>query len=790
MSRVGSRNFSQLQVGPVSTEPSKRNWDPKKIYPTEPGKVRVTGITLRDGHQSLNGGMHRIEMLEEAAQLIDKIRPVGMEYPGQEEIGGGTTVDFPLRFKGENPFRNMERISRHLPNTPTSCLIRSDSLCGYNINPRDVVKGFITRYAECGLDIFRNFDAYNNVSNHATVSEAVIEAGKHYQACLTFTSHEDPTLFNVKWVADLCKDFERMGAHSFCIKDMAGIASPALMKAWVAEMKDACPDIPIIVHSHYTTGFAPITYLQAVEAGASGVDCGISTLSGRSGHPSMEVFNQVLADLGYDLGWDPKDADAKMAAVAKHYREEHPKYEFCEMKMAGAVDYRVFQQGIPGGQISVLRNELVRQGYGHLFDNVIDQIQRVRTQVGGVALVTPTSEHVARQSIVNAMNGLDHTTDTVPFWPGYSEMLRGTMGRPPMRPQESLQKRALREWTEGIVKGMSLEDSATEQINAKLPGMIDFLWELSHPIRDIRDAADLQRRVDELTELDAQRFAAQIKESQTELAELNQHIQKNPKDVDERYTNMLARKPDDARYKELLAGTGLGEFVNNGTLTREQFLDIVVAGAFCTVCPSSILPANGLEKAMEELEQLAVDKEWEYLPARGSIEFKEWAILHVMFKHAQNIALNWFMHHRTNPQFWDNKWPSDFDFGREEVAAPVKSPSMYPYMSRSWTAGDNLEVKWSETEVRRVMGADLAKLKNVKAHLAELAKYTPENENRKILKDRDVERSEKLEAQLTKSMREKLKVALYAIKSHESGYHIDIEKSINENFATVEKLMA
>jgi pyruvate/oxaloacetate carboxyltransferase len=221
-----------------------------------------------------------------------------------------------------------------------------------------------------------------------------------------------------------------------------------------------------------------------------------------------------------------------MAAVAKYYREQHPKYEFCEMKMAGAVDYRVFQQGILGGQISVLRNELVRQGYGHLFDNVIDQIQRVRTQVGGVALVTPTSEHVARQSIVNAMNGLDHTTDTVPFWPGYSEMLRGTMGRPPMRPQESLQKRALREWTEGIVKGMGLEDSVTDQINAKLPNMIDFLWELSHPIRDIRDAADLQRRVDELTDLDAQRFAAEIKESQSELDELNEHIKKNPKDLD------------------------------------------------------------------------------------------------------------------------------------------------------------------------------------------------------------------------------------------------------------------
>lgn len=206
------------------------------------------------------------------------------------------------------------------------------------------------------------------------------------------TSHEDPTLFNVKWVSTLAKGFASLGAHSICIKDMPGISSPALMKAWVTELKDAVPSLPVIIHSHYTTGFSPLTYIQAIEAGASGVDCAISTLSGRSGHPSMEVFNQVLSDLGYDLGWDPQQALAAMIPVAKHYREYHSRYEFCEMKMAG-----VYTSGIPGGQISVMRNELVNQGYGHLFDPVMEQIQRVRTQVGGVALVTPTSEHVARQ---------------------------------------------------------------------------------------------------------------------------------------------------------------------------------------------------------------------------------------------------------------------------------------------------------------------------------------------------------------------------------------------------------
>lgn len=164
-----------------STIPSERNWDPNEIFPNTEGQVRICGITMRDGHQSLNGGLHRIDLLSKVAPLMDKIRPSSMKYPGCEEIGGGTTVDFPLRFKGENPFRNMEIMSSQMPNTPTSVLIRSDSLCGYNINPRDVVHSFITRYAQVGIDIFRVFDAYNNVENQATVAKAILSNGKHYQ---------------------------------------------------------------------------------------------------------------------------------------------------------------------------------------------------------------------------------------------------------------------------------------------------------------------------------------------------------------------------------------------------------------------------------------------------------------------------------------------------------------------------------------------------------------------------------------------------------------------------------
>merc|ERR1719473_1882297 len=475
----------------TSTIPIERNWNPNKIYPSDKGHVRICGNTLRDGHQSLNGGLHRIDLLIKGAELIEKIRPKGMVFPGNEEIGGGTTIDFPLRFKGENPFRNMELLSSRLPNTPTACLIRSDSLCGYTINPRDIVKAFIRRYAECGIDIFRNFDAYNNVKNHETVAKSIIDSGKHYQAAITFTSHKDLTLYNKLWVADIARAFKDLGAHSIAIKDMAGIASPSLIREWSDSIKNAIPEVPLVIHSHYTTGFAPLVYMQSIEVGANAIDLSISTLSGRSGHPSMEVFTKVLSDLGYDLGFDVGEAQNYMKEVANLYREYHTYYEFCEMKMAGAVDYRVFEKGIPGGQISIFRNELIRNNLGHLFDKVIDQIQDVRDQVGGVALVTPTSEHVARQSTLNAQDNLSLTNENSRLWPGYSEMLRGVMGRSLSKQDEKLQRRALLEWTQEQLKNMDLDANVKEQLRKDINVLVEIMWNRVQPIFKMQRIEDL-----------------------------------------------------------------------------------------------------------------------------------------------------------------------------------------------------------------------------------------------------------------------------------------------------------
>lgn len=762
VNRASLNSVSQLSKRTYSkrtTVPSERNWDPKEIYPSGPRQVRICGNTIRDGSQSLNGGQHRIDLLVNAAPLIDAIRPADMKFPGTEEIGGGTTVDFPLRFKGENPFRNMEMISSRMPNTPTACLIRSDSICGYTINPRDVTRSFIKRYAECGIDVFRNFDAYNNVKNHETVAQAVIDAGKHYQAAITFTSHPDPTLYNVKWAGDLAKSFRDLGAHSIAIKDMAGIASPALMKAWVSEIKDVCPELPVVIHSHYTTGFAPITYMQGIEAGANGIDLAISSLSGRSGHPCMEVFTKVLSDMGYDLGFDVDDAQKKMKSVADLYRNYHPHYEASEMKMAGAVDYRVFEKGIPGGQISIFRNELIRNQMGHLFDPVIDQIDKVREQVGGVALVTPTAEHVARQSTLNAQDDLPKTTEKSRLWPGYSEMLRGVMGRPLEKQDETLQRRALLEWTQDQLKKMGLEESVTVEVSADVPILVDHMWDMVQPILKLQRIEDLKDRIRHLTDIDATKFADRIQQAKDEQAVLEKETQNVPAGLEEKYIGFLAMNPEADDLGELVASIGRGVAVNlkRGMLKQDQFLELVRAASYCTICPSSVMP-DGLEMRMNEVEQLAWDHDFE-LPARDSIEFKEWAMLQSMFSFAQNIALNYFRFHKVKPTHWaDNPYPPQNVL---DVAArtPPKQPepNMYPYATKLSCSDSSPVLKtFSDAEIHRVCGYDLEKLQETKDRLKYYQESTPETQMRGKIKDRMVGRLSTEVSELTNKINETL----------------------------------
>jgi len=774
------RASRQFCAASRTTDPSKRSWDPHEIYPSEPGQIRICGNTIRDGHQSLNGGLHRIDLHSKAAELINKIRPPGMKFPGSEEIGGGTTIDFPLRFKGENPWRNMEQISSRMPDVPTSALIRSDSLCGYTVSSRDVAKAFIKRYGECGIDIFRNFDAYNNIANHATIAEGVLEAGKHYQAAIVFTSHTDPTLYNVKWVGDIVKGFRDLGAHSICIKDMAGIASPTLMKAWCSEIKSAVPELPLLIHSHYTTGFAPITYMSAIEGGANGIDLAISSLSGRSGHPAMEVFTKLLSDMGYDLGFDVDQAQAAMKDVADLYRHYHPFYEFCELKMAGTVDYRVFEKGIPGGQISIFKNELIRNNMGHLFEAVIDQIQTVRSQAGGVALVTPTADHVARQSTINAQIGLTETTEQSRLWMGYSEMLRGYLGKP-LEPQDSkLQLMALLQFTQETLKGMDLSSDVKEELKECVPELVDIMWERVQPIMKSQRVQDLRDRIRHLNEINSVQFADRIVEAQAEIDQLLPDVESMAADMEQCYESFLAMNPSDEDRNELIRsfdGRAFAVNMKRGFLNVDQFLELVKAASFCTICPTAVM-SDGLEKCKDEVEALAWEHDFD-LPSRNSTEMLEWAILQSMFRLSQNIALNYFRYHKVKPEHWaPNPYTPQAELDAKARAPPPKvAPVMYPYLTKSSSIQPMVQ-EFSDAELQRVLGHEINALNSMKEELEQQINATPGNEIRTKIRDRKVGQLQERIEKCSTDIQDNFYTILNSCKSEEAGVYMLKDESL------------
>jgi len=264
---------------------------------------------------------------------------------------------------------------------------------------------------------------------------------------------------------------------------------------------------------------------------------------------------------------------------------------------------------------------------------------------------------------------------------------------------------------------------------------------------------------------------------------------------DEKYFSILKCAPDDNTYKALIAGAGsIGQLVDNkqSGLGKADFLKLIKASTFCTVCPSLIME-EGMPRSRNEIEQIAVDKEFGIadgcdVPLRGSVEFEEWAILQCMFKHAQNIAQFWFQHNQNNPQFWNKNFPADFPFedGTEDDApAPnMANPVMYPYRTKI-----NLQNKqsspeiiaWSDTEMKRVFGSDTEQLKHLENKLKEVKARSTENENRIILKQRMMDKTNKEIDALRQSMRQRVKSSIYNTKFHQAGYVVDVKSSIETN---------
>jgi oxaloacetate decarboxylase alpha subunit len=386
--------------------------------------LAITELVLRDGHQSLLATRLRIDDMLPICSKIDK---VGL---WSAEIWGGATFDACIRFLGEDPWERLRKLRRALPNTRTQMLLRGQNLLGYRHYADDVVDAFVEKAAENGMDVFRIFDALNDMRNIEGSVRATLKVGKHAQGAISYTVSPVHTMDT--WI-DLGKRFEDMGCQSVCIKDMAGLLKPYVAEEMVSRLKEVV-DIPIAMQSHATTGMSTATTVKAVEAGLDMVDTSISSMSHTYGHSATESVVAILEGQDRDTGLDL----SLLEEIAAYFRVVRKKYTKFEGSLRG-VDSRILLAQVPGGMLTNMENQLREQDASDKFDEVLDEMPRVRKDLGLLPLVTPTSQIVGTQSIVNILSGERYKTITKET----AGILRGEYGKTPAPVDAELQKRAL-----------------------------------------------------------------------------------------------------------------------------------------------------------------------------------------------------------------------------------------------------------------------------------------------------------------------------------------------------------
>ncbi len=353
-------------------------------------KLAITELALRDGHQSLLATRMRLDdMLPICAQL-DAIGYWSIE------AWGGATFDTCLRYLKEGPWVRLRELNKALPNTPIQMLLRGQNLLGYRHYADDVVRKFVDLAASNGVDIFRVFDAMNDLRNVRTAIQQVKANDKHAEGTICYTTSPVHTL---DYFVELGKGFEDMGCDTLAIKDMAGLLTPSATRELITALKQTI-SIPLHLHSHATAGVAEMVQWEAVHAGCDIIDTAISPLAGGTSHPPTEAMVAAFAGTDYDTGLDL----IALQEVAAYFKEVRKKYARFESDSTG-VDTRVFVNQIPGGMISNLANQLRDQGALDKMDAVLDEIPRVRKDFGYPPLVTPTSQIVGTQAVLNVISG-------------------------------------------------------------------------------------------------------------------------------------------------------------------------------------------------------------------------------------------------------------------------------------------------------------------------------------------------------------------------------------------------
>ncbi|ENM5739616.1 sodium-extruding oxaloacetate decarboxylase subunit alpha [Vibrio mimicus] len=386
--------------------------------------LAITDVVLRDAHQSLFATRMRIEDMLPIAAELDKVGYWSLE------TWGGATFDACIRFLGEDPWERLRALKKAMPNTPMQMLLRGQNLLGYRHYADDVVEKFVERAHANGMDVFRIFDAMNDVRNFEKAVKATIDVGAHAQGTLSYTT--SPVHNTQTWV-DLAKRLEDLGCHSLCIKDMSGLLKPYEAEELITRIKQSCA-VPLALHCHATTGLSTATAVKAVEAGIDILDTAISSMSQTYGHTPTETVVAMLQGT-------PRDTQLKLEQlepIAAYFREVRKKYAKFEGQLKG-VDSRILIAQVPGGMLTNMESQLKEQGAAHRIDEVLEEIPRVRQDLGYIPLVTPTSQIVGTQAVINVLTGERYKSITKET----AGVLKGEYGATPASVNAQLQARVL-----------------------------------------------------------------------------------------------------------------------------------------------------------------------------------------------------------------------------------------------------------------------------------------------------------------------------------------------------------
>ncbi|WP_314885688.1 sodium-extruding oxaloacetate decarboxylase subunit alpha [Aggregatibacter segnis] len=387
-------------------------------------KIKMTELVLRDAHQSLFATRLRLDDMLPIAQELDNIGYWSLE------AWGGATFDSCIRFLGEDPWVRLRELKKACPKTPLQMLLRGQNLLGYRHYADDVVERFVERCVANGMDVFRVFDALNDPRNMKAALQAVRKFGAHAQGTLSYTTSPVHTMQT--WL-DTTEQLLEIGIDSLVIKDMSGILNPMAAADLVREIKKRF-NVELHLHCHSTTGMAEMALLKAVEAGVDGIDTAISSMSGTYGHPATESMVATLQGTEYDAGLDIP----RLEKIAAYFRNVRKKYAKFEGQLRG-VDSRILVAQVPGGMLTNLENQLKQQNASDKLDLVLEEIPRVRKDLGYIPLVTPTSQIVGTQSVINVLTGERYKTIAKET----AGILKGEYGKTPAPVDSALQARVL-----------------------------------------------------------------------------------------------------------------------------------------------------------------------------------------------------------------------------------------------------------------------------------------------------------------------------------------------------------